>query len=246
MDVARGIALGLMLLYNWTYALWYLDIFTITNRGNWLYWTAFARFIAALFIFIVGVSLTLSVNRMRQQFPEQWQAIANRKYPARGLRIFALGLGITVVTYWYAPERFIYFGILHLIGVAILVSRPLLTRRRAALLTGLVAIIAGPLVSSVETQSRILASFGLTMNQPTFDYFPIFPWIGVAFLGIWMGHAIFPEGSRRFELGHMPEIPLLWDALQTFQFVGRHTLIIYLTHQPALLVILGLLGYDFI
>lgn len=127
-DCARGFSLGLMLVFNWSYALSYLDIYTIVDRGGWFYWTVFPRFIASLFIFIVGVSLTLSVNRLRENRPEQWRSIANRKYPTRGLRIFALGRGITVVTFWYNPERVIYFGILHLIGIAIVLSRPLLMK----------------------------------------------------------------------------------------------------------------------
>jgi uncharacterized membrane protein len=243
-DLARGIALGSMLLFNWTYALAYLDVYAIVERSRWLYWDAFPRFIAFMFVFIVGVSLTLSVNRLRERVPEGWQAVANRKYPARGLRILGLGIGITVVTYWYAPERFIYFGILHLIGVAIVLARPLLVRRWAALLAGVATIALGPVVASVETQSRLLASLGLSTPHPSFDYFPVFPWIGVAFLGIWTGHTLFPRGQRRFDPGAVPAVPVVRQTIQALQFLGRHTLVIYLTHQPALIVVLALLGYE--
>jgi uncharacterized membrane protein len=243
-DAARGIALGLMLLFNWSYALWYTGVYTFVGREHWLYWTAFGRSVGALFIFVAGVSLTLSVNRLRRQYPQRWRAVATRKYPARGLRIFGLGLGITVVTYWYAPERFVYFGILHLIGVAILVARPLLVRKWAALASGVVAIAMGPLLATFETHSRVLASLGLNTPHPSFDYFPIFPYIGVAFLGIWTGHLLFPEGQRRFVPGPVPTVPVVGRAVQLLQFVGRHTLVIYLTHQPALLVVLALLGYE--
>jgi uncharacterized membrane protein len=243
-DAARGVALGLMLLFNWSYALDYLGIYTIVGHPSWLYWEVLPDCIAFLFVFIVGVSLTLSVNRLRRTYPQRWPDLATRKYPARGLGIVGLALGITIVTYWYDPERFVYFGILHLIGVAVLCSRPLLVRKWAALACGTVAIALGPLVASIQTHSRVLAAIGLTTPHPSFDYFPVLPWIGVAFLGIWTGHVLFPNGKRRFDPGSAPDTLVVGQAVQTLQFVGRHTLVVYLTHQPALIVVLALLGYE--
>lgn len=243
-DVARGVALGLMLVFNWTFALHFLDVWTIRPRDSWLYWWLFPRFIGFMFVFIVGVSLTLSVNRLRRRRPEGWRAIARRKYPERGLRILALGIAIIVAMYVLYPERFVYFGVLHLIGVSVALSVPFLRRERAALVTGLVVVGAAPWVGAIPVESRLLGVIGFGAQVPTLDHFPIVPWTGVVLLGIWTGHTAFPAGRRRLALPDIGEYRLLAPPLRGLQFVGRHTLAIYLAHQPALGALLLVLGYD--
>lgn len=243
-DTARGFALALMLLFNWSFALRFLDVVTIVSEESWLYWWAFPRFIGFLFIFIVGVSLTLSVNRLRTRNPDSWRAIGRRKYPARGLRIFGLALGITVVTFVLYPDRYIYFGVLHLIGVSIVLALPFLVRKWEALVGGLAAIAIAVWTRTVVVDSRLLAAVGFEPTVSTLDYFPIFPWFGVVLLGIWTGHVLFPAGARRFEIGGLEANPVIAPPARGLQFVGRHTLVLYLVHQPALGLVLLLLGVD--
>lgn len=243
-DVARGVALGLMLLYNWSFALHFLDVWTIYPRDNWVYWWLFPRFIGFLFVFIVGVSLTLSVNRLRNRHPEAWWSIGRRKYPERGLRIFAVGLVITVATYVLYPERFVYFGVLHLIGFSVAVSLPFVTRKWQSLGVGTLLVAATAVVGDVAVQTRWLGIVGFATEVPTLDHFPIIPWSGVVLLGIWTGHTLFPGGDRRVTLADLDDLHLLAPPLRAVQFVGRHTLIIYLAHQPALGAVLLLLGFD--
>lgn len=245
-DVARGFALGLMLLYNWTFALRFMDIWTITPPDNWFYWWLFPRFIGFLFVFIVGVSLTLSVNRLREHHPDEWWSLALRKYPGRGLRIFALGLAITAATYALYPERFVYFGVLHLIGFSIALSVPVLTRRWWALGLGLVAIGVSPWVTDIAVDSRLLGALGFSAGAPTLDYFPVIPWTGVVLLGLWTGHTLYPGGTRRFQLADLGTYRWGSVPLRGLKFVGQHTLVIYLAHQPALGAVLLLLGFDVI
>ncbi len=245
-DVARGGALGLMLLYNWSFALRFLDVWTIYPADNWYYWWLFPRFIGFSFVFIAGLSMTLSVNRLRARNPETWWAIARRKYPARGLRIFALGLAITGATYVLFPDRFVYFGVLHLIGFSIAVAVPIVTRRWVALAAGATLLVGAAWVGDIEVGTRLLGAIGFDAGEPSLDHFPIIPWTGVVLVGIWAGHTLFPEGRRRVDLPdldrHRVTAPLVWPL----QFVGRHTLLIYLAHQPALGIILLALGYDVI
>lgn len=243
-DFTRGVALVLMLVFNWSFALRFLDVWAIAEAGNWLYWWVFPRFIAFMFIFIVGVSLTLSVNRLRRQHPDEWRHIRWRKYSRRGAWIFALGLGITGVTYLFYPERFIYFGILHLIGASIVLAIPLLTHAWVALAAGMGVIAAAVWVGAIQTQSRLLAVLGFHPSAPTFDYFPLIPWFGVVLLGLWTGHVCFPDGQRRVRLPDLDELPLRGLPVAPVTFVGRHTLLIYLVHQPALVGLLLLAGVD--
>jgi len=68
------------------------------------------------------------------------------------------------------------------------------------------------------------------------DYFPIFPWFGIYFLSLTAGSAFYPEGMRKKEL-RIPANPLVL----AFCLAGRHTLVIYLVHQPLLVGLLMLI-----
>ncbi|MEG1972082.1 MAG: heparan-alpha-glucosaminide N-acetyltransferase domain-containing protein, partial [Oscillospiraceae bacterium] len=63
------------------------------------------------------------------------------------------------------------------------------------------------------------------------DYWPLFPWIFAFISGAF--------GGKMITLGKAPEI-LKWNKIPPLSFIGRHTLIIYIVHQPILLGILTL------
>ncbi len=55
----------------------------------------------------------------------------------------------------------------------------------------------------------------------------MFPWLGVVLLGVGLGHALLRAQFRPIAaLGRAPR-PLLW--------MGRHSLAIYMVHQPFLM-----------
>ena len=60
-DFFRGIAILTMLLFNWSYSLAYLGIYTIAEGD--LYWWLFPRLIAALFIIIAGIVLSIGYTK---------------------------------------------------------------------------------------------------------------------------------------------------------------------------------------
>jgi uncharacterized membrane protein len=67
----------------------------------------------------------------------------------------------------------------------------------------------------------------------SFDYFPLIPWLGIFLLGAALGKSVYaPRRSL-----------LPWSLPQTFfNAAGRHSLIIYIAHQPVILGILYALG----
>ena len=60
-DAVRGIAVILMVLFNYAFALDYLRIYTLTE--GWGFWWLFPRIVAGTFIFLAGISLTISCSR---------------------------------------------------------------------------------------------------------------------------------------------------------------------------------------
>ncbi len=83
----------------------------------------------------------------------------------------------------------------------------------------------------------ILLPFGI--HSPSFwsvDYEPVFPWSGFVIAGIGIGGILYPGGLRA------PAFPRLPDSiLSPLAVLGRHSLAIYLVHQPAILLILQII-----
>ncbi len=185
-----------------------------------------------MFIFIAGISLVLSYNRVTK---------SKKFYLKRGLKIFGLGLLITLVTFFLFPEEFIIFGILHLIGVAIIFSIPFLNLKKLNLILGLSIILIGFLLENLRFDFSWLLWLGLKPKSfITLDYFPIFPWFGVILLGIFIGNTIYKKGKRSFKIKDCSNLFLI----KQISILGRNSLIIYLLHQPILFLILMLLGFS--
>ncbi|MBI4182121.1 MAG: DUF1624 domain-containing protein [Candidatus Aenigmarchaeota archaeon] len=224
LDALRGVALCMMLLSN---ALFDLALFGGRPEfaaGGWL---LFARATATLFILVAGVSLTLKYRKHRQD-----------RYPAflrRAAKVFGAGLLITAVTVLLVPGQYVAFGILHLIGFGTLLALPLLARPRLALLAGVLLLAAGLLPVSLPA-GLLWVGFPLAGYQSV-DYTPLIPWLGILLLGAAAGHALFPGGRPRKPVSPPP---LPGRALA---FLGRHTLLLYLVHQPLLVAGFWLLGW---
>jgi uncharacterized membrane protein len=145
---------------------------------------------------------------------------------------------VTLVV-WGAGIGYVHFGVLHLIGFASIASYPLLRQRGLNLLLWAIFFVAGYLLLNMRFGFPWLVWLGLVpYNYYPNDYFPVIPYFGVVLLGIFLGNSLYGPGGRRFML---PDIGQ-WLPVRGLQFLGRHSLIIYLTHQLALFAILVALG----
>jgi uncharacterized membrane protein len=62
------------------------------------------------------------------------------------------------------------------------------------------------------------------------DYYPLTPWFGVALLGVFAGYTLYPHGQPRFTWPDLSSVSIV----RGLRFLGRHSLLIYLCHQPIL------------
>jgi uncharacterized membrane protein len=233
-DFARGLAVVLMVTFNWLFALGYMNIFIA--EGGWLFWWLFPRAIASAFIFIAGLSFSLSYSRIKNSRANIW-----KKYGLRGGKIFLLGILATLATWLLFPEETIVFGILHLLGIAIILAPIFRNMGRWNLMIGLLCIFAGMLLQNIRLKTYLLFWLGLPpAGFQTFDYFPLLPWFGVFLIGIFAGNILYRNGKRQFKPLNQSKI------FQPLNFLGRHSLVIYIVHQPILIGILYLLGYHLI
>jgi uncharacterized membrane protein len=170
---------------------------------------------------LVGVSLVLA-ERAGATPAHFWKRVAV---------IAACALAASAGSWFVFPRTFIYFGILHCIAVASVLAWPLVRRPRAAAAIGAVLIVAGLSWSHPAFDARGLSWLGFTTAKPaTEDYVPLAPWAGIAFVGMALGHAL-AQGAYK-------AIAPLARSPAWLRFLGRHSLAVYMVHQPILLAIL--------
>jgi uncharacterized membrane protein len=229
-DALRGLAITKMVIFNYSFALFYLGIYTFKEGMSFPGWAA------AVFIFLVGLSLTISYNRIKKKPKKE----IYKKFFLRGLKIFGFGILITIITFITFPEAFIIFGILHFIGVSIIIGQFFLRFKKLNFFLGLLIIALGFYLQNFRFDFSWLLWLGFAPNNfYTFDYFPILPWFGITLLGIFFGNWLYKNGKRQFKIKDLSN----FSIVKLLTFLGRKSLIIYLVHQPLLISVLLILGF---
>ncbi len=235
-DSLRGIAICMMIVYHLFFDLNYFRFYLIDLYSMPV--LLFLYPIGTLFLLLVGISLTLSYSRAKNTLtPTQLRM----KFLKRGSMVFGLGLLITLVTWVYPHNGFIVFGVLHCIGLSILLAYPLLRFRNLALVLGILCVIIGVVLQiTVAVDFPWLLWLGIVPTQfYTLDYFPLLPWFGVVLIGVFIGNSLYTNKKRTYQLkDNSHSIPA-----KVLCFLGRYSLIIYLLHQ---IIIVGLLYLFFL
>lgn len=220
-DFARGAALAAMAVYHFT---WDLEFFGyvpagMTAEGGW---RLFARSIASSFLFLVGVGLFLGHAR----------AIRWPSFLRRLAMVAAAAAAISLVTWFAMPGGFIFFGILHQIALASLLGLAFLRLPAWLILLAAVAIVAAPhFLRSTAFDHPALWWVGLSsVNPRSNDYVPLFPWFAAVLFGIAAAKLAESAGFMRW-MGTLA----LHGWTRPFQTAGRHSLAVYLVHQPVLI-----------
>ena len=232
----RGGAIVLMVLYHLVFDLNYFAVYDIDVSSG--FWLAVARLTASLFLLLVGLSLTLSHSRAQLLGQEDRFRLRLLK---RSAWILGLALGITIVTYLFIGKGFIVFGVLHLIGLSLLLAYPFLRLQRANIIFGLLFILLGIYFQNISVGFPWLLWLGLApAGFYSVDYFPVFPWFGVILVGMGLGDRLYPGYRRRIPVPDLSSSPFV----RGLAFLGRNSLAIYLVHQPVMIAILYLAGVD--
>lgn len=221
-DLLRTFALLGMISFHFTYDLEMFGwLYPGTASSGWFWYHA--RLTAGAFIFLAGVSLYLAHSA-----GIRWQAFARRQ-----AKIIAAAVLISVATYFAMPEAWIFYGILHSIAVSSMVGLAFL--RLPMLLNAALtaAVFALPYFYANAMLDGPFVWLGLSGRVPiTADYQPFFPWFAPMLAGIACGQAI-----RRFglpQLLHPQGTPLL----RALAWPSKHSLKIYLIHQPVLIALI--------
>jgi len=222
-----------MIVFHSAFDLNFFNVLPLNVSGGFLRMLAYLT--ASTFIFLVGVSFTISYARASRRLTGRDLTL---KYVRRGLTIFGYGLIITAVTWFFLPSAYIVFGILHFIGAAILLA-PLFVRfdTEKLIIASIVCLLAGYVANAVAGPWPLL---WLGIHPEAFaslDYVPLLPWFGLVLTGMAFGSLFYPDGRRGFAL-KAAEPP----AARPLSFLGRHSLFIYFLHQPVILLAIAVLA----
>lgn len=233
LDAARGIAILMMVIFHTLFDLSWFRIWPVNVSTG--FWQFFAYSTASLFLVIAGISLSISHARVVRSVPGISPGEIRMKYFRRGALVFACGLLVTLATYLYLGEGFVIFGILHVIGVSIMISPLFFRFQEKNLLIGAGVIITGMAISaSAISGPDLLLPLGIhSASFWSVDYEPLFPWSGLVLAGIGLGSLVYPDGKRAFPVPGFSR-PLISPLASS----GRHSLVIYLVHQPVILLLL--------
>jgi len=233
-DAARGAAVVAMLLFNWQFALAFYGFYSFDVYSGFWFW--FARVVGAAFLFIAGASLWLSLSLRRKSESEALLHAA---------KIFCLGLAITAVTWLVIPRGFVAFGILHCIGLSLLLAIPLVqVKPKILVFLGLTVIAAGVVLNDLTFSFTWLLWLGFVPTGfHSIDFFPLAPWFGFALLGVAFAKKFYDK-AKESAVNQKPDGKTGWTRVITggLRFLGRHSLAVYLLHQPVLLAALLFAG----
>ncbi len=230
LDLLRGLAVIGMIIFHLFFVLDFFDVLKNDVQRGWFY--VLGQFVRFTFLGLVGVGMVISRGRIfaaggrrREMFFRQWK---------RALIVFACGMIVTFATYLVIPEFFVRFGILHLIGVSIFLWSFMLGSKWAVLFLSLISLWLGGWIYGDGPIDLFMMEW---FNAYTLDYFPLFPWVGVVGLGIFVGELLYPHGHARFNLQFANG-----GFTKIFLFLSKRSLIIYMTHVPMIILLLVLLG----
>ena len=236
LDTVRGVCILSMVAYHGMYDL--VDIFGLPSAWyTGLPGYIWQQSICWTFILLSGMCWQLS-----------------RRHVKRGLLLVGCGAAITLITWLVMPSQRILYGVLNLLGLSALLLIPLdKVFRKIPAWAGLGgALLLFALTKNVARGS--LGFEGLVLCQlprwlyatdllavvgfpsPSFwstDYFPLLPWFFLFCAGYFLWSLL--DKSPRVK-------ELLRPGLRPLSFLGRHSLVIYLIHQPALMAVFTVLG----
>lgn len=227
LDAFRGLCVLGMVAVHLVY-----DVVDLYRLVNWQYPALFS-FVkdwgGVLFLLISGISATLGSRSLK-----------------RGMLVFGCGMAVTAVTVGMyllnlaGMGIIIYFGVLQCLGVCMMLwtmCKKLPTWALAVL--GIAMVAAGLyLRGRALVDFPWLIPFGVTpRNFASSDYFPLLPNLGFFLLGAVLGRTVY----RRKE-SLLPQVGEGNPLRRLLCFFGKHSLLIYMLHQPVLSGIVGLIA----
>ena len=240
LDFLRGIALLMMLFMHMSWDVRYefgADVFSYLEAG-W-FWSFIHPVIVVLFVSVSGICCTFSRNNIK-----------------RGLKLLGATLALitatALITKFTPLNCLIIFNVLAVLtcGIFLYALISFIEKKTKADpnvvnvimgLIGLYIVICGCDIHYMDysTDNLIFLPVGFDIAGTPWmaDYMPLLPWIGVFMIGCVIGRLCYKEKKTLFA----GRGKTMRAVSRPVEFIGRHSLIIYLVHHPVVYGILGMI-----
>lgn len=231
LDFLRGVAMVIMLWMHFCWDIRYefrVDAFEYLKEP-W-FWAFLHPFNLVLFVGVSGVCCSFSRNNIK-----------------RGLKLLIVALAFTggtfIATNFLHIDCLIIFNVLHMLALSIFVYalveivekkfsiNPSLTNALLVFFGALITVIGGEIYRmDYSTTSYLVFPLGIDVNglPNQADFMPIFPWMGIFLLGALVGRTCYKDKKTLVPT----ENKILRGISAPIEFLGKHSLIIYVVHQP--------------
>ena len=225
LDALRGLLLLAITVFHLAYDLIFL--YALVPLKHPAVYQFFNDWLGVPFVVLSGLCVTLGKNPVR-----------------RGITVLLGGMAVTVATgaLYFAGAAdvgiLIYFGVLHCLGVCMLLW-PLLGKLPSWALAALGGVIIALGLGWID-QARVdfpwLIPLGIRYwGFSSSDYYPLLPNLGYFCLGAVLGRLLYAKKQSL-----LPRINDRSILIRPLCFLGRHSLLFYLLHQPVLAGAVGL------
>ena len=210
LDVLRGIAVILMIFFHFGFDLAEFGYASYQTTID-LEWKIFRSIILSMFLLAVGMSSYLAYSK----------GINTNKLFKNLAKLSLVSLFISIGSYFAYPTSWIYFGVIHFIVLAIPLSLIFIRFPSLSLVLGILILMAYPLGYLHMDYPHSLGVRYLHIPSFTVDVVSLTPWFGLVLIGIFL------MSKNLFDF------KLKESRLSTkVSFLGKHSLLIYLVHQP--------------
>ena len=230
-DYFRGIALIYMAIYHFLFDM----AFIVPTKWGLAAYHANDNYIifdTSSFILLAGISCAFSRSNLK-----------------RGGRLLAVAMAFTLVTAFVFPGEAIYFGILHLMSTGMILYGAFdeYFKKIPAAVMIPVCVVIFTLTYCIDKgfvgikglfeirlpeellANNLLYPFGILKGGfMSVDYVPLLPWLFLLLGGAYIGGIIVKYRDKLPSFCYANPLPWLG-------FIGRHTLIVYILHQPIIL-----------
>lgn len=236
LDFLRGFSIFLMMLMHFAWNIRYIFAFdTFGFLESNYFWTFVEPFFLCIFAGVSGICCTFSRNNF-----------------IRGFKLLGVSLvfsiATAILTYKFDFDCLIVFNVLHMLAISIIIyaivslieDKCKIDPKVTNVLMGLSGVWIATIGCQIYRLQKIidgpwLLPFGI-IGRNDFnmaDYMPLIPWLGVFLIGVVVGRFCYAE--RKSLVKNPPKALLM--VSKPFEFIGRHSLIIYVLHQPIILAI---------
>ena len=235
-DETRGLAVISMVIYHLYFDLVYFYGVNMGELVDTILSDWWQPLIAGTFIFVSGIAANYSKNNFK-----------------RGVICFFVGMAFTFATSFITPHAPIYFGVLHFLGISMMIYG--FIGKFTSRIPWIVGIIVFGLLFILTINvpngyigfnwlfrinlpdslygTRLLFPLGFPSSSfSSLDYFPLLPHFLLFMAGSSLG-VLFRSGRAAKGMYIV--------RFSGLAFIGRRALLIYILHQPVLIVILELI-----